>query len=128
MSESAQTSNLLTLRVAEATQRDFGRGIARIDPQNMKKMDVQTGDVIQITGKKRTAAKVLPTYPENRGKDLVQIDGIIRNNAFVGIGDSVCIGKIDAEKAEKIVLAPLEQAQPWLRGEKNVEDVRRLLE
>jgi transitional endoplasmic reticulum ATPase len=128
MSESAQTSNLLTLRVAEATQRDFGRGIARIDPQNMKKMDVQTGDVIQITGKKRTAAKVMPTYPENRGKDLVQIDGIIRNNAFVGIGDSVCIGKIDAEKAEKIVLAPLEQDQPWLRGEKNTEHVRRLLE
>jgi transitional endoplasmic reticulum ATPase len=128
MSESAQTSNLLTLRVAEATQRDFGRGIARIDPQNMKKMDVQTGDVIQITGKKRTAAKVMPTYPENRGKDLVQIDGIIRNNAFVGIGDSVCIGRIDAEKAEKIVLAPLEQDQPWLRGEKNTEHVRRLLE
>ena len=128
MSESAQTSNLLTLRVAEATQRDFGRGIARIDPQNMKKMDVQTGDVIQITGKKRTAAKVMPTYPENRGKDLVQIDGIIRNNAFVGIGDRVCIGKIDAEKAEKVVLAPLEQDQPWLRGEKNMEHVRRLLE
>ena len=128
MSESAQTSNLLTLRVAEATQRDFGRGIARIDPQNMKKMDVQTGDVIQIVGKKRTAAKVMPTYPENRGKDLIQIDGIIRNNAFVGIGDNVCIGKIDAEKAEKVVLAPLEQDQPWLKGEKNVEHVRRLLE
>lgn len=128
MPESAQTSNLLTLRVAEATQRDFGRGIARIDPQNMKKMDLQTGDVIQITGKKRTAAKVMPAYPENRGKDLVQIDGIIRNNAFVGIGDSVCIGKIDAEKAEKVVLAPLEQDQPRLRGEKNTEHVRRLLE
>jgi len=128
MSESAQTSNLLTLRVAEATQRDFGRGIARIDPQNMKKMNVQTGDVIQIVGKKRAAAKVMPTYPENRGKDLIQIDGIIRNNAFVGIGDSVCIGKIDAEKAEKVVLAPLEQDQPWLRGEKNMEHVRRLLE
>ena len=128
MSESAQTSNLLTLRVAEATQRDFGRGIARIDPQNMKKMDVQTGDVIQIAGKKKTAAKVMPTYPENRGKDLIQIDGIIRNNAFVGIGDNVCIGKIDAEKAEKVVLAPLEQDQPWFKGEKNVEHMRRLLE
>ena len=61
MSESTQTSNSLTLRVAEASQRDFGRGIARIDPQAMKKMSVQTGDVIQIAGKKRTAAKVMPT-------------------------------------------------------------------
>lgn len=128
MSEHTQKANLLTLRVAEASQRDFGRGIARIDPQNMKKMDVQTGDVIQITGKKKTAAKVMPTYPENRGKDLLQIDGIIRNNAFVGIGDSVYIGRIDAEKAEKIVLAPLEQDQPWLKGEKNTDHMKRLLE
>lgn len=128
MSEHTQKANLLTLRVAEASQRDFGRGIARIDPQNMKKMNVQTGDVIQITGKKKTAAKVMPTYPENRGKDLLQIDGIIRNNAFIGIGDSVYIGTIHAEKAEKIVLAPLEQDQPWLKGEKNTEHMKKLLE
>jgi transitional endoplasmic reticulum ATPase len=128
MSEHTQKANLLTLRVAEASQRDFGRGIARIDPQNMKKMDVQTGDVIQITGKKKTAAKVMPTYPENRGKDLIQIDGIIRNNAFVGIGDSVYIGRIHAEKAEKIVLASLEQDQPWLKGEKNTDHMKKLLE
>jgi transitional endoplasmic reticulum ATPase len=128
MPERAQTSNLLTLRVAEAPLRDFGRGIARIDPQNMNRMGIQTGDVVQITGKKRTAAKVMPAYPENRGKNLVQIDGIIRNNAFVGIGDSVCIGKINAEKAESITLAPLEQDQPWLGGEKPVEHAKKLLE
>ena len=128
MSESTQTSNSLTLRVSEASQRDFGRGIARIDPQAMKKMSVQTGDVIQIAGKKRTAAKVMPSYPENRGKDIIQIDGIIRNNSFVGIGDNVCVEKIDVEKAEKVTLAPLEQNQPWLKGEKPVEHARRLLE
>ena len=128
MSESTQTSNSLTLRVSEASQRDFGRGIARIDPQAMKKMSVQTGDVIQIAGKKRTAAKVMPAYPENRGKDIIQIDGIIRNNSFVGIGDNVCIEKIDVEKAEKVTLAPLEQNQPWLKGEKPVEHARKLLE
>jgi transitional endoplasmic reticulum ATPase len=128
MSESTQTSNSLTLRVSEASQRDFGRGIARIDPQAMKKISVQTGDVIQIAGKKRTAAKVMPAYPENRGKDIIQIDGIIRNNAFIGIGDNVCIEKIDVEKAEKVTLAPLEQNQPWLKGEKPVEHARKLLE
>ena len=94
----------------------------------MKKIDVQTGEIIQITGKKRTAAKAMPAYPENRGKNLVQIDGIIRNNAFVGIGDNVCIGKIVAEKAEKITLAPLEQNQPWLGGVRPEEHARKLLE
>jgi len=121
-------AKVLTLRVAEATQRDFGRGIARIDPEDMNKISVETGDIIQITGKKRTAAKVMPAYPENRGKALIQIDGIIRNNAFIGIDDNVRIEKIDAEKAENVVLAPLEQDQPLLRGQKYGEHVRRLLE
>jgi transitional endoplasmic reticulum ATPase len=126
--ENTQTTNTISLRVAEASLREFGRGIARIDPQTMEKLSVQTGEIIQITGKKRTAAKVMPTYPENRGKNLVQIDGIIRNNSLVGIGDNVCVGKIVAEKAEKITLAPIEHGQPWLGGEKTAEHVRKLLE
>jgi len=126
-SEHTRKSNALMLRVAEASQRDFGRGIARIDPEDMKKIDAETGDVIQITGKRRTAAKVMPAYPENRGKGLIQIDGIIRNNAFVGIDDNVYIEKIKAKKAEKVVLAPLEQTQPWL-GEAYGKHVGRLLE
>jgi len=127
MPEPIQKIKVLTLRVAEAAQRDFGRGIARIDPEDMKRIGVETGDVIQITGKKRTAAKVMPAYPENRGKGLIQIDGIIRNNAFVGIDDNVYIEKVEAQKAEKVVLAPLEQTQPWL-GEAYEKHVGRLLE
>lgn len=60
MSENAQKPNILMLRATEASQRDFGRGLARIDPEDMKKANAETGDVILITGKKRTAAKVLP--------------------------------------------------------------------
>jgi len=128
VAQHTQKASILTLRVAEASQRDFGRGIARIDPEDMKRIGAETGDVIQITGKKRTAAKAMPAYPENRGKGLIQIDGIIRNNAFTGIDDSVRIEKIEAEKAENVVLAPLEPTQPWLRGEKYGEHTRRLLE
>lgn len=94
----------------------------------MKKMNLQTGDIIQIAGKKRTAAKVLPSYPENRGKNLIQIDGITRNNAFIGIDDNVCVGKIYAERAEKVTLAPLEQNHSWLGSDKPGEHVRKLLE
>jgi len=126
--EHTQNINVLTLRVAEASRRDFGRGIARIDPGDMKKIGAETGDVIQITGKKRTAAKIMPAYPENRGKGLIQIDGIIRNNALIGIDDNVRIEKIDAEKAEDVVVASLEPTHPWLREEKYREHVRRLLE
>jgi transitional endoplasmic reticulum ATPase len=127
MTKHEQKANVLTLRVAEASQRDFGRGIVRIDPEDMKKINLETGDVIQITGKKRAAAKVMPAYLENRGKGVIQIDGIIRNNAFTGIDDNVHIEKIEAKKAEKIVLAPIEQTQPW-HGDAYGKHVRRLLE
>ena len=122
------TQQIITLRIAEASQRDFGRGIARIDPEDMERIGVETGDIIQITGKKRTAAKIVPAYPENRGKGIIQIDGIIRNNAFTGIDDNVRVEKVEAEKAEKVVLAPLDQTQPWLREEDYGKHVRKLLE
>ncbi len=125
MSETIPNS---TLRVDEASLRDFGRGIARIDPQIMKEIQAQTGDIIQIMGKKRTVAKIMPSYPENRGKNLIQIDGIIRNNSFVGIGDCVSVRKIDVVDAEKVTLAPLEQDQSWRGGEKPLEHVRNLLD
>jgi len=128
VTEETKNIEATTLRVAEASQRDFGRGLARIDPEDMKRIGVETGDVIQITGKKRTAAKVMPAYPENRGKGVIQIDGIIRNNAFTGIDDNVRVEKVEAEKAEKVVLAPLDQTQPWLRGENYGKHVGRLLE
>jgi len=94
MAKHTQKLNILTLRVAEASQRDFGRGIARIDPEDMQKINAGTGDVILITGKKRTAAKVMPAYPENRGKGLIQIDGLTRNNALFGIDDKVYVEKV----------------------------------
>ena len=85
-----EKTSILTLRVAEASQRDFGRGIARIDPEDMEKIEAQTGDIVLILGRRRTAAKVMPAYPENRGKGLIQIDGIIRNKPagrfFIGPG------------------------------------------
>jgi len=128
MPDHAQKNSVLMLRVAEASQRDFGRGIARIDPEDMEKIKAETGDVILIVGKKRTAAKIMPAYPENRGKGLIQIDGITRNNALVGIDDKVYLEKVDVEKAETVFLAPLGQTQPWLKGEMYGEQVRRLLE
>jgi len=128
MSENAQKPNILMLRATEASQRDFGRGLARIDPEDMKKINAETGDVILITGKKRTAAKVMPAYPENRGKGLIQIDGITRNNALVGIDDKVYVEKVEVEKAETVVLAPLGQTQSWLRGKTYTEHARKLLE
>ncbi|NHW24125.1 MAG: CDC48 family AAA ATPase [Archaeoglobales archaeon] len=98
----------ITLRVAEAYYRDVGRGIARLDPEVMEKLGVQSGDVIEIVGKESVPAIAWPSYPEDRGKGIVRIDGNLRSNAGVGIDDKVKIRKVEAKPAEKITLAPTE--------------------
>ena len=98
----------ITLRVAEAYYRDVGRGIARVDPEVMAKLGLQSGDIIEIIGKDSVPAIVWPGYPEDRGKGIIRIDGSIRNNAGVGIDDRVRIRKVEAKPAEKITLAPTE--------------------
>ncbi len=97
----------LTLRVAEAKARDVGRGIARVDPQDLEKLDAQVGDIVRLEGKRKTVARIMPAYAEDRGKTLVQVDGILRGNAQVSLDDKVSLQKTNGSAAEKIVLSPL---------------------
>jgi transitional endoplasmic reticulum ATPase len=98
---------VLTLRVAEAKPRDVGRGIARIDPQDMEKIGAEVGDIIQVKGKRKTAAKVMPAYPEDRGKSFIQMDGLLRGNAQVSLDEKLTVQKTSFLPADKIVLNPL---------------------
>jgi len=61
----------LTLKVAEALAKDVGRVIARLDPQDMTRIGAEVGDIVQITGKRLTVAKVMPAYTQDRGKGTV---------------------------------------------------------
>jgi transitional endoplasmic reticulum ATPase len=121
------------LRVAEAYHRDVGRGIARVDPEVMEKLNLQSGDVIEIIGKQSVPAIVWPGYPEDRGKGIIRIDGSLRSNAGVSIDDKVKIKKVEPKTAEKIIIAPTEpvrimggetylmrllEGRPVIRGQK----------
>src|SRR6266436_31402 len=97
-----------TLRVADALQRDVGRGIARIDQKVVQKLGLTSGDVVQIIGKRKTNALCWPAHEQDYGKGIVRIDGYLRNNAGVSIDDKVTIRKIDAKIAERLILAPTE--------------------
>ena len=96
------------VRVAEAYHRDVGRGIAKIDPDLMQRQGLVSGDVIEITGKEKSYARVMPGYLDDVGKNIIRIDGNIRNNLRVGIDDKVAIKKIDAREAKRVTLAPLQ--------------------
>jgi len=57
----------VSLKVEDAKQqRDVGRSIARINSDTMRNLNVTTGDVIQIEGKKVTAAKAWQPTPRIR--------------------------------------------------------------
>jgi len=101
----------LTLRVKDALKRDAGRGIARLDTKLMEKLGVGTGDLISVRGKRRTVAKAMPGYAEDRDTSVIRIDGATRGNAGVGIDDKVEVSRIEGKDATQVVLAPVEPIQ-----------------
>lgn len=97
-----------TLRVAEAKSKDAERGVARVDPAIMESLELTAGDIIQIEGKRKTAAIVWPGYQEDADKGILRIDGNVRRNAGTSIDERVSIKKIEAREARKITFAPTE--------------------
>ncbi|MFN7104971.1 MAG: CDC48 family AAA ATPase [Pyrobaculum sp.] len=98
----------VTLKVAEARSRDVGRSIVRIPVRIMRKLGAEPGDYVEIRGKKSAFAQIWPAYPEDEYKDIIRMDGIIRQNAGVGIGDTVEVRKAQLKPAQRVVLAPTE--------------------
>jgi transitional endoplasmic reticulum ATPase len=90
--------------------KDVGRGNVRLDPADMMRIGLAVGDIVTITGQRGTVARVLPAYPEYRGREIMQIDGTIRQNAGLGLGEKGRIGKTAVQPAAQLVLA-LKQRQ-----------------
>ncbi len=97
----------VTLRVARAHhQSEVGLGRARIDTATRKALSADVGEIIEITGKKKTAAKVFRAAHEDEGQGIIRIDGMIRGNAGVSIGEKVMVMKASAQNASKVIVAP----------------------
>ena len=97
----------LKLKVTEALSKDTGRGYARIDPSDMAKLNLAVGDIVQVSGSKGSGvAKLMPTYIDLRGKDLVQLDGLTRRNAALSLDEKVLIEPVTCKQATRIVLIP----------------------
>jgi len=96
------------LRVGDARQRDVGRGIARIDQRAMQKLGISAGDVIEILGKRTTAAIAWPAYSEDQGREIIRIDGFTRKNAGVAINEYIIARPGKVKNALSVVLAPID--------------------
>ncbi|HUB92607.1 MAG TPA: CDC48 family AAA ATPase [Candidatus Saccharimonadales bacterium] len=108
-------SGSIELTVADALVTDSGRSIARIDSKSRRLLNVVSGDVIEIKGKiKTSAATVWQAHPSDEGLGFIRIDGYLRQNLGVGIGDKIFVSKTEAKEAEKVVLAPPPSQRPPL--------------
>jgi transitional endoplasmic reticulum ATPase len=96
----------IVLKVAEAEHRDIGRFIVRIDAVSMEKLAVRTGDIIQIKGKRMTAAIAWPAYQGDKGREIIRMDGRIRRNASVSLSEKVTVARANEEPARNVTLAP----------------------
>jgi transitional endoplasmic reticulum ATPase len=97
---------VLKLKVAETLSRDVGRGIARMGPEDLEKLGLSVGDMVEITGKRATVCKAMPAHKELRGQSRIQIDGLVRENAGAGLDEFVTVRKTSCRPAERVVLAP----------------------
>ena len=97
------------LRVVEALQDDVYKGFARIDPNLMKIIGLNRGDLISIKGARETIAMVDRAYPADVGENIIRIDGLIRKNARIGVGEIVIVKKAQAIPAKKVSIAPTQK-------------------
>ena len=102
------------LRVTEAASRDVGRGLVRIDPADMERLGLRTGDVVLIKGEKladksvekSTVGRVMPAQREMRGSSRVQIDGLLRETVGCGLDTYIILSKSSTSDAKRVKLRP----------------------
>lgn len=100
------------LKVAEANPKDVGRGVARMDPEDLQRLGANIGDVVEIQGKRASVARVMPAYATERGKSLIQMDGVVRANAGAALDERVCVRRIAVQPARSVTLAAVEGGRP----------------
>ena len=96
----------IKLKVCEGMVSDAHKGIVRILADAMKQLGLSSGDAVEVEGKRCTLARVLPAFSDSCSVGSIQMDGILRQNAGVGIGEEVTIRPTVWERARSVVLAP----------------------
>lgn len=102
----------IELRVGEiptTAQQDVGRGIIRIDASSMANMGISPGDVIELEGKRISAAIADRAYPTDVGLGIIRMDGLMRANAGTSIGEIIKVRNASVEEAKKITIAPIQK-------------------
>ncbi len=99
----------IKVQVGNARPEDAGRGLARVPRALLAKLGLGEGDVVEIVGKRSSAARAVAPYDEDEGIEVLRLDGLSRANAGVGSGDMVVIRKAEVKVATRVTLAPAQE-------------------
>jgi transitional endoplasmic reticulum ATPase len=95
------------LKVEDVDRNDLAKGMARIDRASMELLQVSLDDIIEITGRRRTAVTVHPAPPTDEGGGIIRIDAYTRRNAGTSIGSLVEVCMAEVHNAVAVTLAPI---------------------
>ncbi|GMN01843.1 CDC48 family AAA ATPase [Erythrobacter sp. MTPC3] len=107
--DAATPAKTVRLQVAAARQEESGQGIARMPRSAFQELGITEGDVVEIIGKRATAAIAMATYAEDETLDVVRLDGLQRGNAEAGSGEHVEIKVAETRPATRVVFAPAQR-------------------
>ena len=93
------------LRIEELDKSRSGRSLCYIDQNILEQLDLTTGNIIEIRGKKKTTGIVVSSI-NDKGKGIIRLDGLQRLNAGATIGEYVIIRLARVYPAREIVLTP----------------------
>jgi transitional endoplasmic reticulum ATPase len=99
----------ITLKIAEASQRHVGKGIAVVDPKVVEDNKWETAQILELVGNRKSHVKLWPGTVDDYGTGMIQIDGITRQNIGAGIGEKISAKKVDAAQAGQVTLSPMEK-------------------
>jgi len=115
--QKARSGREFSLRVTKAFIDDEGKGLARIDTALLQQLGAMPGEVLQVTGRRSTVARAAQLTANYTGQQLIQIDGITRDNAQVSIDEWVTVTKVPFKGADTLLLAPVEAGAPLPKDE-----------
>ncbi len=93
------------LRIERLDKSRSGRSLCYIDQDIMFELGLNTGDIIEIRGKKKTTG-IAVSSGSDRGKGIIRLDGLQRLNAGATIGEYVTLQLADVHPAIEIILTP----------------------
>ncbi|MFW6230575.1 MAG: CDC48 family AAA ATPase [Nanoarchaeota archaeon] len=99
----------LHAKVQEGLQSDVGKKIARMSSHMIDALELDAGDAVVLEGKKKTIATVWRARPEDdiSTENTIRVDGNIRHNAGVSLGEKITISKAECKDAKNMAISIL---------------------